>query len=64
MIEIIRKDGSWIKFSCPEWNYLSPAAQKDIIRKLQENPVNIIWPRPETWHKREIVRSHGELKTP
>ncbi len=42
MIEIQRKDGSWIKFYCPEWNYLLAAEQQDIIRKLKEWPTNVI----------------------
>lgn len=54
MIEIQRNDGTWIRFSCPEWNYLSPAQQKDILKKLRDVPYNII----------PFVRSQGELKTP
>ena len=42
MIEIQRKDGSWIKFSCPEWNYYSAAKQAEIIRNLQNSAENII----------------------
>lgn len=42
MITIQKKDGSWIKFSCPEWNYLSAAQQKDILKKLSEWPTNVV----------------------
>lgn len=42
MLEIQRNDGSWIKFSCPEWNTFTAEKQAEIIKRLKEKPFNII----------------------